>query len=213
MRKGTRTKKLETVQLWRCTTCRRVFTPAPPELRHKTYPLRVILGGVTLYNLGYSLAEAAAKLKTRHGHNIAPSTLSAWIAEHRDLATYSRLHEQGKKLAPPAQAIRTVKLYHRQVHEYAYHRPKLALLAQSREHARLAAGLTKFLEAVPKNCPHDLFAGSTRASQSAPDFLDRARIIATEKQNFRDAHCGADHSFRRQQLSAPRNLAALHARE
>ena len=63
IRKGTRRKKLEIVQLWQCKLCRRVFTPAPAELRYKTYPLRIILDGVTLYNLGYSLPEAAAKLE------------------------------------------------------------------------------------------------------------------------------------------------------
>jgi transposase-like protein len=63
IRKGTRRKKVEIVQLWQCKLCRRVFTPAPPSLRYKTYPLRVILHGVTLYNLGYSLPVAAQKLK------------------------------------------------------------------------------------------------------------------------------------------------------
>src|SRR6266849_6566226 len=56
-RKGSRAKKFETVQRWQCASCGRGFTPAPPELRAKTYPLRVILDGVTLYNLGYPLAE------------------------------------------------------------------------------------------------------------------------------------------------------------
>jgi len=74
-RKGTRTKKLETVQLWQCLSCSRVFTPAPAELRNKTYPLRFILEGVSLYNLGYSLTQAAAKLKSRHGSRVPPSTL------------------------------------------------------------------------------------------------------------------------------------------
>jgi hypothetical protein len=69
--------------------------------------------GITLYNLGHTLAEAAAKLKSRRGHTIAPSTLAAWIDEHRDLATYARLRDAGRRLAPPAQTIRTVKLYHR----------------------------------------------------------------------------------------------------
>src|SRR5262249_8338594 len=56
-----------TVKSVRRTTrpCGRGFTPAPPELRAKTYPLRVILDGVTLYNLGYTLAETSAKLKTK----------------------------------------------------------------------------------------------------------------------------------------------------
>ena len=33
--KGTRAKKLETVQLWQCRASTRVFTPAPPALRHR----------------------------------------------------------------------------------------------------------------------------------------------------------------------------------
>jgi transposase-like protein len=117
VRRGTRAKKFETVQLWQCRACTRVFTPSPAALRHKTYPLAVILDGITLYNLGHTLAEAAAKLKSRHGHAIAPSTLAGWVDEHRDLATYARLRDAGRRLAPPAQTIRTVKLYHRQVYE------------------------------------------------------------------------------------------------
>src|SRR5215472_13237148 len=62
LRKGSRRKKFETVQRWQCASCGRGFTPAPPELRAKTYPLRVIVDGVTLYNLGYTLIEALAKL-------------------------------------------------------------------------------------------------------------------------------------------------------
>jgi len=73
VRKGVRVKKLETVQLWQCRACdRRIHSP-PVALRNKTYPLRVILDGVTFYNLGYTLAQAAAKLKTRHGTRVAPS--------------------------------------------------------------------------------------------------------------------------------------------
>ncbi len=104
IRKGTRRKKLEIVQLWQCKLCRRVFTPAPPALRYKTYPLRVILDGVTFYNLGYSLPEAVAKLKSRHGYKIAPSTLASWMDEHRELTTYSRLRPQLRHLFPPTKA-------------------------------------------------------------------------------------------------------------
>ena len=101
IRKGTRRKKLEIVQLWQCKLCRRVFTPAPAELRYKTYPLRVILDGVTLFNLGYSLPEAAAKLKSRHGYKVSPSTLASWMTEHRELTTYRRLRSQLRHLFPP----------------------------------------------------------------------------------------------------------------
>ena len=131
IRKGTRRKKLEIVQLWQCKLCRRVFTPAPPTLRYKTYPLRVILDGVTLYNLGYSLPEAAKKLKDKHGYSSPPSTLANWMEEHRELTTYRRLREPAPVGLKPAQTIRSIKLYHRQVYSFAYHRPKLALMRDS----------------------------------------------------------------------------------
>src|SRR5713101_2449189 len=35
-RKGTRRKKIEIVQLWRCASCKRVFTPTPATLRNKS---------------------------------------------------------------------------------------------------------------------------------------------------------------------------------
>ena len=109
IRKGTRRKKVEIVQLWQCKLCRRVFTPAPPSLRYKTYPLRVILDGVTLYNLGYSLPVAAQKLKAKHGYKVSPSTLASWMAEHRELTTYSRLRRHRPNGLSPAQTIRSTK--------------------------------------------------------------------------------------------------------
>jgi hypothetical protein len=113
------TKKLEIVQLWQCKLCRRVFTPAPPSLRYKTYPLRVILDGVTLYNLGHSLPVAAQKLRAKHGYRIPPSTLASWMAEHRELTTYGRIRRHRPNGLSPAQTIRSTKLYHRQVYSFA----------------------------------------------------------------------------------------------
>src|SRR5580658_9754599 len=74
-RKGTRRKKIEIVQLWHCSSCKRVFTPTPPELRNKTYPLRIVLDAITLYDLGYSLDETAEKLRSRRGYRVARSTI------------------------------------------------------------------------------------------------------------------------------------------
>jgi len=60
-RRGTRKKKLEIVQLWRCTACKRTFTPGPAALRNKTYSLRIILAALTDYDLGYTLQDTAAR--------------------------------------------------------------------------------------------------------------------------------------------------------
>ena len=51
-RRGTRRKKLEIVQLWRCASCKRVFTPGLASLRNKTYPLRTVLDALSTYSLG-----------------------------------------------------------------------------------------------------------------------------------------------------------------
>jgi transposase-like protein len=150
-RKGTRRKKIEIVQLWRCASCKRVFTPTPAALRDKTYPLRIVLDAITLFDLGYTLEQVADKMQVRHGHRVGRSTIAAWLAEHRSLTTYSRLRADGRRLFPPAQAIRSVKLYHQQIYKFAYHRPKLAMLRESREHRRFA-GVADILERVPIEC-------------------------------------------------------------
>src|SRR6202521_6049847 len=127
-RRGTRTKKLEIVQLWRCSSCKRVFTPGPAALRNKTYPLRMILSALTDYDLGYSLEQTVARLKKKTGRQVSPSTITSWLHEYRQLCTYRRLRAAGRKRFPPEQTIRSIKLYHRQVYGYAYHRPKLAMV-------------------------------------------------------------------------------------
>jgi hypothetical protein len=102
---------------------------------------------------------------------------------NRSLTTYARLRAEGRRLYPPRQTIRAIKLYHHQVYKFEYHRPKLAMLREGREHARLA-GVADFLERIPAECPHDLFRGSERASEKAADFLDASRLIVVEKENF-----------------------------
>src|SRR6202140_5229636 len=62
-RRGTRKKKLEIVQLWRCGSCKRVFTPGPAALHNKTYPLRMGLAALTDYDQPTSLHRATARLK------------------------------------------------------------------------------------------------------------------------------------------------------
>src|SRR5579862_7775896 len=75
IKKGTRKKKLETVPLFRCRSCGRTFAPGPRAIRNKTYPLPEILEAITLFDRGSTLAETADKISSRHGHQVAPSTI------------------------------------------------------------------------------------------------------------------------------------------
>ncbi len=185
-RKGVRKKKLEIVQLWRCASCKRIFTPGPAALRNKTYPIRIVLEALTLYNLGYSLTQAAKRLKTKSGRTTSPNTIATWIGAHKDHVTFRRLRPEATHLFRPEQMIRSIKLYHRQIYAYANHRAKLQLaIHQSPQHRRFAP-LAQFLDSIPVTCPHDLFRSEdpdARASQAHPAFADITRVIVNRKEN------------------------------
>ena len=97
----------------------------------------------------------------------------------------------GRHLFPPEQTIRSIKLYHRQIYGYAFHRPKLEFLRRGelddkRSGDTRFAAVANFLEAVPLICPHDLFRAEDRgrASQAHPAFADVSRIIVNRKENI-----------------------------
>jgi transposase-like protein len=188
--KGSRAKKLETIRLYRCRSCRRTFTPGPRALRNKTYPLHEILDALSTYNRGYTLEETSRRLSSRHGHAVNPATISRWLAAHPRLTTSRRLRDRGLALFAPPQLTRTVKLYHRQVYEFSFHRAKLAFvragtLDDRRKGDTRFAPLADFLERAHRDCPHELFCreDGARGSQLAPGFLSLDRLEVVEKQN------------------------------
>jgi len=191
-RRGTRKKKLEIVQLWRCASCKRTFTPGPAALHNKTYPLRMILSALTDYDLGYTLEETAAHLQKKAHRRVSPSTIASWLEQYKQHCSYRRLRTDGLRRFPANQTIRSIKLYHRQIYGFAYHRPKLEFLRagtlddKRTGDARFAA-LADFLVSIPTTCPHDLFRRDddpkARASQATPAWADALRIIVNRKQN------------------------------
>src|SRR6202521_6044887 len=190
-RRGSRKKKLEIVQLWRCASCKRVFTPGPEAIRNKTYPLRTVIDALSTYSLGYSLEDTAARVKSKSGRKVGASTVAGWLTQHKDLMSYLRLREKGRHLFPPEQTIRSIKLYHRQIYRYAFHRPKLEFVRNGEiDDKRVGdthfSAVANFLEAVPLICPHDLFRADDRgrASQAQPAFADITRIIVNRKENI-----------------------------
>jgi len=121
-----------------------------------------------------------------------PSTITAWLRDYRQHCTYRRLRPEGLRRFSPEQTLRSIKLYHRQVYGYAYHRPKLEFvrdgtLDEKRTGDRGFATLADFLESIPTMCPHDLFRREddpkARAPQAHPAFVDVSRIIVNSKRN------------------------------
>jgi hypothetical protein len=101
------------------------------------------------------------------------------------------LRARGIKLFTPPQIIRAIKLYHRQVYEFAVHRGKLTFLRDGALDDRRYgdtrfAGLADFLETAHQTCPHDLFQreDGARCSQLDPGFLELDRLTVVETQNI-----------------------------
>ena len=86
VKRGRRQKKFESVQLYRCKTCSKNFTAQIVKGKH--YPLKVILDGVSLYNLGYSRSQVCQLLKEKYGPPVKPTTLTKWISELAPLCRY-----------------------------------------------------------------------------------------------------------------------------
>jgi len=180
VRRGLRKKKYETAQLYLCNACQKTFTGQ--KVKGKSFPLRVIFEGLSLYNTGYSLEESCRRLKEQFGLDIKASTLSDWIKEFEPLCRYSRLRPYGLKLYSPNQVIQTAHLFHRQVYDLSVHRAKLALLLQEYKNNKFD-NLREFLEAIQNECPHQFFQDGARSSEQKAEFdLNEVRI--SEKKNF-----------------------------
>lgn len=180
VKRGLRKKKLETVQLYFCHHCKRTFVWQ--RVKGRKFPLRIILEGLRLYNIGHTLEESCQRLKERFGLEVKPSTLSGWVDEFASLCRYSRMRHYGLKLFSPTQIIQTVHLFHRQVYDFSVHRAKLALLLQEYRNNKFD-NLREFLEAIQTECPHQFFQEGERSSELKVEF-DLNGVLIREKQNF-----------------------------
>ncbi|PIP29542.1 hypothetical protein COX27_00855 [Candidatus Kuenenbacteria bacterium CG23_combo_of_CG06-09_8_20_14_all_36_9] len=86
VKRGTRQKKNERVQLYLCGDCQRTFTPGAVKGKH--YPKAIILDAISLYHLGYSLEKACGiinkmieKMKSVDNLNILADKKTAKISD------------------------------------------------------------------------------------------------------------------------------------
>src|SRR3546814_7229277 len=87
-REGVRRNKYETVQLWYCKVCDRVFTQR--RAKGRTYPLKIILESLMLYYRGSTRAATTRTIRERFGIDVPLRTLSSWIAEYSDITSFGR---------------------------------------------------------------------------------------------------------------------------
>ena len=181
VRRGTRQKKRERVQLYLCKSCLRTFTPF--SIKGKHYSVQTIFDAISYYNLGFSLEQVSKIIKEKQDLEIGPSTISSWVEEHRDLCAYSRMRNFAVKEFSPYEVIETVTLAHRQLYRFRYHRAKIKYILREDFKNYKFHPLREFLELVSAECPHQYFQEGMRASES-PIKFNKTEMIVRAKENF-----------------------------
>lgn len=180
IKRGFRKTKYQKKQLYKCKECEKTFTPE--KIKGRTYPLKYIINALSFYNQGFTLKETTTKLKDKHGVNIAKSTLNQWLDDYSDYCPFVRIRKQAKQLYSSHQAIESLRMYHRQVYNFLYHKAKTDLVLQQPKHYKFEP-LQEVLDAVGSECPHFMFKQGARMSQLKPGF-NLQEVKFKKKKNY-----------------------------
>jgi len=180
---GFKWNKFECLQRYKCKDCGRVFTNK--KLKQKSYPPKVIVRALSIYNSGFTLKETAEKINKRFSLSIKPQTVHVWVKDFKELCSFSRLRKPALKLFPVGKMVLRQRLLHSQVYEFQLHKAKLELLKGELPERKFFA-LKSYLECIPgKSFPHHIFRISDevleqRASRIKGELLEAKRL---EKKN------------------------------
>lgn len=183
IRKGIRNNKYGEVQRFYCRHCKRRFSPLVNK--GKTFPLRVILDSITLYNRLYTLEAAAAAVTTKYGITVSRQNVRNWIDGYRDYLPFLRLRGEALRLCDPRKLLVESQLLHGQIYAFKYHRAKMDLILEqgSGDHAAAFAPLARFLENVPSECPHELFRQDRPRASSHKGKFNIDEVVIAPKDN------------------------------
>ncbi len=182
VKRGTRKNINQTVQLYICrnTECGKTFTAS--DVKGKHFPLRVIIEGMSYYNLGLTLEATCQIIKKKFNLTLGPATLSEWINQYKPLCTFGRLREYAIKMFSPKDIIEVVTMAHRQLYRFRYHRAKIVLMLQEFKNRNLKP-LKEYLDNISSETPHQYFADGERMSEVKSKF-DKADMIVRSKFNY-----------------------------
>ena len=177
IKKGVRKKKYEAVQRYYCRNCDKGFTSL--ITKHKTYPLKVIIDALTLYNRLNSLEDIPEIIKGAYGIKLSHQTISRWLKEYEQYIPFLRMREFAVKKYDKKELMEESKLFHQQIYSFKYHRTKLDLILNEEFRHYRFKPLQEFLELVIAECPNQIFRNSNkRASEFKNIFsLDQVKIV------------------------------------
>lgn len=150
IKKGERKKIFENIQLYWCKDCRKYFTLQ--KISNKTYPIRVIMHAISIYNLGNPLDKTAKLVNKRYKVKIKPSTIHSWIKEFEKICTYRRIREKTLKNYNPNEIIFEKQFIHKQPYNFRYHKAKLNMFINN-----YFKNIKDYIINIAENCPNELF--------------------------------------------------------
>ncbi|MEK6826919.1 MAG: hypothetical protein AABX99_00345, partial [Nanoarchaeota archaeon] len=116
IKRGLRKKKYETVQRYYCPKCNKSFISA--ITKNKTYPLKIIMDSVTLYNRLTPLDKIPDVIKERYGISITSRIISHWLKEYEQYIPFLRMREFASKKYDKKEFIEETKLFHKQIYNF-----------------------------------------------------------------------------------------------
>jgi transposase-like protein len=186
-RKGKRRNKYGDIQLFYCRACKKKFTPLLSK--NRTFPLRVILDALTIYNTSLcTIEQAAAAASRKHGIAVSRQNVANWLRDYREHFPFLRLRPAALRrvAGSDGELIVRARFLHRQIYEFQYHRAKTKLIlgASSPGADRHAfAPLRDFLEDVPRSCPHGLFTQANPRASAQKGRFDPDAVTITHRRN------------------------------
>jgi transposase-like protein len=183
VRRGTRKKKHEKVQLYKCKNpeCGKTFTDAAAKGRR--YPLKVIIDAISYYNLGFSREKVCGIIHQLHKKiRPEPETISRWADEYASLCSYSKMRQYGLKMYGPMEVLDVVTMAHHQLYRFRYHKAKIRLMMEDYKNRNFFP-LKEYLDAVSSETPHQFFSAGERISDVRSMF-STSEMIVTSKSNY-----------------------------
>ncbi len=180
IKRGLRKKKYEQVQRYYCENCKKSLVSA--ITKNKTYPLKIIIESLTLYNKLNPIESIPEIIKEKYGISISQRIISDWLKEYGKYIPFLRMRDFVSKNYSKKEIIEEAKLFHRQIYNFRYNRAKIdMILEEDFKHSRFKP-LKEFLELAVAECPHHIFQSSeNRASEYKDKFnLDEVRIVPRE---------------------------------
>ena len=183
VRRGTRKKKHEVVQLYKCgnVECKKTFTDS--SVKGRRYPIGVIIDAISYYNLGFTREKVCGIIHQLHKKvRPEPETISRWAEEYAGLCAYNKMRSYGLKIFGPMEVLEVVTMAHHQLYRFRYHKAKILLMLEDYKNRNFYP-LKEYLDAVSTETPHQFFNSGERISDVRSMF-STADMVVTSKTNY-----------------------------